>query len=49
MINLLHGREMVQNVLIYRYIVTTMRPKIMLFWVSLPHLLATIPLSPTDC
>jgi len=32
--NLLRGREAVQNILIYRYIVTTMRLKIMPFW---PH------------
>jgi len=34
--NLLCGREAVQNILIYRYIVTTMRPKIMLFLSRFP-------------
>ncbi len=29
--NLLRGREAAQNILIFRYIVTTMRLKIMLF------------------
>jgi len=34
--NLLRGREAAQNILIYRYIVTTMRLKTMLFLPRFP-------------
>ncbi len=34
--DLLRGREAAQNILIFRYIVTTMRLKIMLFWPRFP-------------
>jgi len=34
--NLLRGREAAQNILIYRYIVATMRLKIMLFLPRFP-------------
>ncbi|GMR00525.1 MAG: hypothetical protein BMS9Abin18_1382 [Zetaproteobacteria bacterium] len=46
--NLLRGREAVQNTLIFRYIVTNYAPQNHAIFASLPHLLTTIPLSPTD-
>jgi len=41
--NLLRGREAAQNILIYRYIVTTMRLKIMLFLPYFPTCSLRLP------
>jgi len=41
--NLLHSREAAQNSMIYRYIVTTMRLKIMLFLTRIPTCSLRLP------